>query len=166
MVDPITDSVAPPSLLKSSSKQLRVARAHPENAADLAAVDALAFGDDRWSANQLQGSLATAGTHLRADLGSVLVGFALFQQVADEAELLRIAVSPSWRRQGIALRLLRDGLSALQVAGIQDCHLEVHRDNLGARALYESNGFELVGSRNGYYRDGGDALLYRHHFPH
>lgn len=88
------------------------------------------------------------------------VAYACFQVLLDEAELLRIAVDPAARRQGLAHKLLTHGLEQLRQRGVQTCHLEVRADNTAAVGLYERLGFQTVGRRRGYYRDGADALLF------
>jgi len=80
--------------------------------------------------------------------------------VAGEAELLRIAVKPSARGQGLGRRLLRISSEALLALGISDLHLEVRVSNTGARHLYESEEWRSTGLRKAYYRDGEDAALY------
>lgn len=51
------------------------------------------------------------------------------------------------------------GLERLRRENIQVCFLEVRRDNEPAIELYKRMGFERVGRRRGYYRDGTDALI-------
>ena len=80
--------------------------------------------------------------------------------VAGEAELVRLAVAPSARRQGLGRALLRASEAGLCAAGIDTLHLEVRVSNLAARALYEAEGWREVGLRRGYYRDSEDAALY------
>ena len=84
-----------------------------------------------------------------------VLGFAATQQVLDELEILAIAVSSLHRRRGIATQLFLY-LLELEVAAV---HLEVRERNLSARTFYERLGFEVVGRRSGYYREGEDALL-------
>lgn len=79
---------------------------------------------------------------------------------AEEAELLRLAVSPETRRQGLARRLLEESESYLRSEGIATLHLEVRNSNQAARALYESMGWKPQHLRKAYYRDGEDALIY------
>ncbi|MBN2233228.1 MAG: ribosomal protein S18-alanine N-acetyltransferase [Deltaproteobacteria bacterium] len=91
---------------------------------------------------------------------SAVVGFAVFQVAADEAELLRIAVHPSRQQQGIGWRLLEAGLRQLQRQGVRRVFLEVARDNRAAIALYHGSGFRETGVRKSYYEASGtDALL-------
>ncbi len=77
-----------------------------------------------------------------------------------EPELLRVAVLPASRRQGLARRLITAGLSLLRAGGVTECFLEVRPDNASALAVYHALGFRLAGRRERYYRDGSDALLY------
>ncbi|MEM6457434.1 MAG: GNAT family N-acetyltransferase, partial [Acidobacteriota bacterium] len=89
-----------------------------------------------------------------------LRGYALVQQVLDEAELLRIAVDPDARRRGHGRRLLEAVHAALAADGVVRLHLEVHTDSQAARQLYVRCGHRPVGRRPRYYRDGADAVLY------
>lgn len=90
-----------------------------------------------------------------------LLAYASFRSVLDESELLRVAVRPEARRRGLARRLVVYGLEELKAQGVGTCHLEVRADNSAARSLYRDLGFERVGRRRGYYRDGCDAELWQ-----
>ncbi len=87
------------------------------------------------------------------------VGYALFHRVLDEAELLRLAVSPSFRGRGFGAALLAAGLNRIVSHGARACHLEVGAENTAAIHLYERFGFVEEGLRKAYYRHGEDALL-------
>lgn len=86
--------------------------------------------------------------------------FALVRVVADEAELLTLAVSPAARRQGLADTLMREWMRTLPATS---AFLEVAADNRAAQALYEKHGFVVCGRRKAYYTRPGtasvDALL-------
>ncbi len=91
----------------------------------------------------------------------VLVGFAILQQVLDEASLLNMVIAAAARRRGHGRWLL-----ARLIAEVHDqvkvIHLEVRPSNLAAVALYESMGFNEYARRPRYYprRGGGyeDAI--------
>lgn len=87
-----------------------------------------------------------------------LAGFVLSRIVADEAEILTIAVAPEWRRQGIARNLLGPHLHGLAAVRVSRLFLEVDVDNVPARALYAHFGFEQVGERKAYYRTAGTEM--------
>lgn len=83
--------------------------------------------------------------------------------IADEAELLTLAVAPPARRQGLGRGLLAHFLDEARRRGATRAFLEVAADNGPACALYQAGGFAEDGRRRGYYRgpDGVvvDALL-------
>ena len=72
--------------------------------------------------------------------------------VADEAEILTLAVLPAARRQGLGSRLVAACLAEAGAAGAARLHLEVGAGNAAARALYVRAGFVEAGRRAGYYR--------------
>ena len=80
------------------------------------------------------------------------LGFVLMREVAGEAEVLTLAVSPRHRRHGLAARLMRDGMFRLYGNRCEALFLEVDAANDAAVALYRSLGFLQVGERKGYYR--------------
>ncbi|WP_291365692.1 ribosomal protein S18-alanine N-acetyltransferase [Acetobacter sp. UBA5411] len=127
----------------------------------LAALHASAFeGAARWSESAFTELLATPGT--RAFLASIQeepVGFILIRAVLDEAEILTLAVSPEWRRRGIARKLLETVEHALKKEQITKLFLEVSTKNTSAEALYTKAGFVKAGTRKRYYEDGSDAVV-------
>ena len=124
----------------------------------LAAVHAEAFATP-WPASAFTDLLGQPGVVLEGDAD----GFILIRAVADEAELLTLAVRPAARRQGLGARLVRVATDRAKALGVTLMFLEVAEDNAPARALYESLGFESAGRRPRYYpRAEGraaDALL-------
>lgn len=88
------------------------------------------------------------------------VGYVAFRHGGGESEMLRLAVDPEVRRQGVARMLVESGLERLRREKVESCHLEVRMDNRGAIAFYEALGFQRAGRRKSYYRDGTDAALY------
>ena len=123
----------------------------------LAQIHADAFVHERsWQAAEFADLLAKPHIQCLTDAG----GFALTQTIADEAELLTLAVSPAHQRQGIAQKLMTRWIST---SDANTAFLEVAADNTAAIALYSKNGFTPSGLRKGYYkRPSGtpvDALL-------
>ena len=127
---------------------------------ELAALHAKCFTTPRpWTASEF------ASFQGRAFLLTKPQGFLLGRVVADEAELLTLAVDPAARRQGIAHDLLKRFKARSIAQSATEAFLEVAADNAPAIALYLSSGFEQAGRRRGYYRqpDGSvlDALVLR-----
>ena len=95
-----------------------------------------------------------------AGAGEQVIAYAFFRKVADELHLLKIAVAPSWRGQGIGTRLLERCFAISATRGAASVHLEVRTSNKPAIELYHKLGFEVVGKRHNYYEDTKeDALL-------
>ena len=89
-----------------------------------------------------------------------VIGYAFWHIVADEVHLLKVAVTPAWRRKGLATRLLERCFTSSVEQGAKSAHLEVRPSNIAAIELYQKLGFELVGRRPKYYTDSKeDALL-------
>lgn len=92
-----------------------------------------------------------------------LLGFVLARTVAEEAEVLTLAVAPAAQRRGIGRSLLEKAAVEATAAGAQRLLLEVSVDNIAAIELYGRAGFVGLGVRRGYYGrcDGGrvDALV-------
>ena len=90
-------------------------------------------------------------------------GFILIRLVADEAEILTLAVHPAARRRGLGARLVHLAVSTAADLGATRLFLEVADDNTAARGLYDRTGFAEAGRRPAYYArpDGSrrDALI-------
>ncbi|HEY8287855.1 MAG TPA: GNAT family N-acetyltransferase [Acetobacteraceae bacterium] len=129
------------------------------HAAVLATIHHAAFAHgDAWSSAVIGLQL---GLHGAFGLLDERGGMLLARVVADEAEILTLAVMPEARRQGIATALLDAARQRASLDGACRMFLEVGVGNDAARGLYAGQGFVEVGRRRGYYRDGSDALVLR-----
>jgi ribosomal-protein-alanine N-acetyltransferase len=107
---------------------------------------------EAWTEAQCAGILGLPGSWLLiARAGDEPAGFALLRTIADETELLLIAVRNRYRRQGIARALIDQAIAASTEDGVETLHLEV-RDGNPAADLYRGRGFVQVGVRRDYYR--------------
>lgn len=102
------------------------------------------------------GSLAL-GAFLEDD---TVVGYAFLSRYVDAWHVMNIAVSPAYRRRGVATALLERLLEVTAGDPRRGHTLEVRVSNSGAIQLYERLGFEPRGIRRGYYTDNReDALI-------
>jgi ribosomal-protein-alanine N-acetyltransferase len=148
----------------------RDVRLRPGNSTDLDDVMEVmesAFGrrfGEAWTRSQCAGILPMTGVALmlaRDPATGSTVGFSLSRTVADESELLLLAVLPEHHRRGIGGRLLEDFMNRARDQGVRRVHLEV-RDGNPAVEMYRAAGFTAIGRRRNYYHgaDGNrfDAL--------
>lgn len=118
------------------------------NAQALAELHAACFTTPRpWSAAEFADFLASPLCFLLTEEE----GFLLGRVIADEAELLTVAVAPEARRQGTGARLLAAFAQAAKARGAATAFLEVAEPNTAARALYAQAGWAQAGRRKGYY---------------
>ena len=141
----------------------------PMTEADLdvvCAIDDAAFGAPsagggrELRASQLREELRRSFSRLRVARSSSgeVVGYVLFWHVADELQILNVAVSPTERRKGVGRALVEDVIAYARHHGAGRILLEVRASNAAARALYEQRGFEPFHVRPRYYDDGEDAV--------
>ena len=88
-----------------------------------------------------------------------LLGVACGWLVVDELHITVLAVDPDERQRGHGHCLLLALLQRARQDGAAHATLEVSDDNIAALALYNRAGFRTAGRREGYYRDGSDALI-------
>src|SRR2546429_1146205 len=78
-------------------------------------------------------------------------GFIIGRQVAEEAEILNLAVVLVKRRQGEGGALLKAALQEFRARRVRRVVLEVREADESAIAFYETHGVSKTGGRPGYY---------------
>ena len=113
-----------------------------------------------WNTESLRRCLADgAYCAVVAERSGTVVGFALGRAVADDAEILVLAVGREQRRTGVG-RALFGALHGFAVrCGAVRLGLEVRASNHRAHAFYEHMGMRFSGRRPRYYADGEDARV-------
>lgn len=80
-----------------------------------------------------------------------IIGYICFWCVADEIQILNLAVHENFRRRSVARVLLADAIRIGCEKNARVANLEVRKSNIPALRLYESFGFKAVGERPNYY---------------
>ncbi len=88
-----------------------------------------------------------------------LIAIACGWLITDEINITAIAVHPKHRRNGIGEIILKDLLKKAHQVGSTKAILEVSQKNIAAIELYKKLGFEKVGERKNYYKDGSNAII-------
>lgn len=132
----------------------------PTDAPALAALHAQIYAEGRWfvgdaapSAEVLRGRLRglepTRSLYLVALRGRALCGWLELHRLSPKklahVAVLTLAVDPSYRRQGIAARLLARSYPWGREVGVLKVQLSVRSRNEAALALYRREGFVLEG---------------------
>jgi ribosomal-protein-alanine N-acetyltransferase len=142
------------ALMLRKKKSAFVRHAAQKDAQQFAALHAEGDFSQSWSQDDFEVFLTDRSRPER------LYGFVLSRRAGDEAEILTIALARAVRGRGWSRVLLSHHLSHLTNLGTATLFLEVEDGNRPAMALYQSQGFTVIGKRPAYYhrRDGSQAL--------
>lgn len=97
------------------------------------------------------------------EIDQELLGYGVMSVAVGEAHILNLCVRPDRQGHGLGRRILERLLNLARERHADTAFLEVRVSNLAAQALYDSEGFNEIGQRRGYYpADDGreDALVY------
>ncbi len=94
-----------------------------------------------------------------AEHDGMAVGYAGLWNMCQSADIMNVGVSPDFRRQGIAERMIAELEKFCRNSGIFEINLEVRVSNTPARQLYEKMGFCEIGIRKGYYDGKEDGVF-------
>ena len=117
----------------------------------LSELDKICIGAEGWSAESFRSEAAKEnGIVLACFKGERLAGLLAGYTAAGEGDITTAAVSPEYRRQGIAYRLMQEFFSLLPEDSAE-VFLEVRESNIPAIELYKKCGFKQVGLRKRFY---------------
>ena len=145
---------------------MEIVRMNDAHVAAVAAIEKECFGTEAWSEKSVAGELENElALWLVALDGDAVAGYVGSQTVLGETDMMNVAVTPSYRRRGIAEQLILALVEELKAAGSHCLTLEVRASNAPAIGLYEKLGFSQIGLRRNYYRNPKeDALILRKQF--
>ncbi len=144
-------------MLKWLSRVLSTRLVREPELAELAEWEASNTLGARWGLDQItEEYLLQSSQILVAEDASSLLGYAVVRSFPDGVELFNILVPKHARRRGVGTALMQ--AIHERVEG-QAVWLEVRAGNESAQRFYEGLGYEQIGVRSRYYRDGEDAVL-------
>lgn len=116
--------------------------------------------DDLWNFEIFKEELGnTNSRYLVLHYENEIVCFGGIKIILDEATLMDIVTKKKKRRQGFAKFVLNELLTIADEENCSSMTLEVRENNLPALHLYKQFGFEEVGKRKNYYKNGDTAIL-------
>ena len=138
--------------MSNAGEDVLIERLSSLEAGDLASITALetqSFSNP-WTPAALAEMLQSEVTRLYVARtpGRDVIAFCACWVIGEELHINTLAVAASYRRQGIATRLLR---FVLERTGASRATLEVRRSNTAALSLYGGLGFQTIAVREGYY---------------
>lgn len=140
-------------------KIVKMDDSHPEQ---IARFEELYFSTP-WSERSIRSELKNPlSLWLVALQDERVIGYVGSQSVLGEADMMNLAVSLEYRRNGVARALVTRLIENLAENQIHALNLEVRASNNPAISLYDSLGFVQVGRRPNYYhRPKEDAFILR-----
>ena len=145
-----------------------LSRAQLEDLPPMIELEGALFGSDAWPPELMVAEVSYPESYYlvaREHGRDEIVGYGGLRAARRDAwqgDIQTLAVVPERRRTGLGRILLRGLLAEASARGVGDVFLEVRADNDAAVALYESEGFEAIDRRVGYYQpDGVDAIVMR-----
>jgi [ribosomal protein S18]-alanine N-acetyltransferase len=122
----------------------------------LCEIEQQCFDQEAFSKRQISYLLTDYNTiALVAKTNSDIAGFIITQIEIENntlyGHIITINVSPSYRRKGIASKMLKETEELLKQKSMGECHLEVREDNAAALKLYQNSGYQKIGRLEKYY---------------
>jgi len=88
----------------------------------------------------------------------VVIGYYGISNIAEDGELLTIAINSNKRGRGYASLMMRSAVLQSGLKGSKKIFLEVNENNIVAMNLYKKFGFKAISRRKKYYGD-DDAII-------
>jgi ribosomal-protein-alanine N-acetyltransferase len=117
-------------------------------------IEALSFSNP-WSDDTFRGEIQNTPVSFPLVVirrpGDEVVGYIVFWLIRNDVQVNNIAVHPGCRGLGLGEALMRFAIAKVRAAGAEFMTLEVRQSNTAALTLYKKLGFEILGTRKGYY---------------
>ena len=119
-------------------------------------IEKQCFKQEAFTKQQLTYLLTDYNTiRLAAFTNGEIAGFIIANIDIERKELfghiITVDVTPAYRRQGIAQKLLQETEAIFKDHGIKECRLEVREDNAAALNLYQKLGYQKTDTLRRYY---------------
>ena len=118
---------------------------------EIAEIEKLCFSTP-WTESGLREELSNSyARFFVALLDGAVAGYIGAHNIVGEVYITNVAVSPDFRRKGVAQGLVSFLLNFSEAENADFVTLEVRESNEAAQTLYEKAGFKVVGKRKDFY---------------
>lgn len=118
---------------------------------EIAEIEKLCFSTP-WTENGLREELSNSYARFFVALsGGAVAGYIGAHNIVGEVYITNVAVSPDFRRKGVAQGLVSFLLDFSEAENADFVTLEVRESNEAAQSLYKKAGFQVVGKRKDFY---------------
>ena len=94
-----------------------------------------------------------------AENNGKIIGYTIGRPKEDLAEIVSLAVDPTWRQKGVGAKLTNFLIEHFKEKGLKEISLCVRTKNKKAISFYQKLGFKILKTIKNYYRNGDDAFL-------
>lgn len=129
---------------------IEIKRFEAKHVFDVVKIEALCFSEP-WSENAFSILLGDGAFGMVALLDGVVVAYGGMLFVLDEGQITNIATHPEYRREGLGRMIVEALEREAKTLGLSELFLEVREQNVAARKLYLSCGWEEIGLRKNFY---------------
>jgi ribosomal-protein-alanine N-acetyltransferase len=142
------------------SEPARIRALRPKDIPDLVTITEESSQAASWSRESYEKLCMSEGfLALVSERAGSMSGFVVGRQVAEEGEILNLAVRRRNRRKGEGEALVSAVLEQFHRRGVRRVYLEVRESNETAITFYQRQGFSRTGRRPGYYREPEEAAV-------
>jgi [ribosomal protein S18]-alanine N-acetyltransferase len=146
--------------MESSRLSLNLRLMEARDVEDILAIQVASLEIAQWTAKDYENLSPAGTTGWVAELDGRIAGFLVARRVANEVEILNLAVRGDVRRSGVGYALIQSAFMWAKGLEARKIFLEVRASNLIALRFYEQHRFEKIGRRPHYYTNPvEDALV-------
>ena len=133
--------------------------AENEHLSQIAEIEALTLAE-AWSESALQLFVREGAFAVVCLCEGRVASYCTVLEAPFETQIINVATHRSYRRHGYARLVVERVIEESRARGAESISLEVRASNTSAIALYLGLGFEVCGTRRGFYKDPlEDALV-------
>lgn len=88
---------------------------------------------------------------INSEIVGFIIGMVYYERNTPVGHILTIDVALTYRKRGIAQKLLQEIEKIFREKGLRAVHLEVREDNIAALRLYQKLGYKKIAKLENYY---------------